>query len=366
MRTNHFTMILIIFIITMLLVSACTSISGNDEVASVNGEKITVGEYEFLLRGTKAQMEQEANLDNVESLWEMEIEGKNAIDVAKEKALEEAVINKIELQKAKEMGISLTADDKENIRQQKSSYMQAYGGRNEYLKELSRMGLNDNSFTKVLEGLYLTEKLYDKVTADDEVYNVTEEEKTKYYEDNKEEFKYPEEQLKAKHILISTQIDDAEEPADGEDEESEKSEEEREAALEEKKKSAREKAEDIYNRILAGEDFDKLMHEYSEDPGLQTNPDGYTFGKGQMVPEFEEAAYALEVGEVSEIVETQYGYHIIKLIDKIEYMPYEQIVNQLEDKVRRQKYNEIAIEQWKKDAEITKNEDILKRIKFPN
>ena len=57
--------------------------------------------------------------------------------------------------------------------------------------------------------------------------------------------------------------------------------------------------------------FDSLMEEYSEDPGLKTNPDGYEAYKGQMMEEFETASLALKTGEISDIVETEAGYHII-------------------------------------------------------
>lgn len=98
--------------------------------------------------------------------------------------------------------------------------------------------------------------------------------------------KYNKDYITAKHILVLSQTRD--------------------------KAEAKKLAEDILARIKKGEDFDTLMHKYGEDPGLINNPDGYTFTYGEMVKPFEEAAFALKEGEVSDIVETSYGYHIIK------------------------------------------------------
>jgi hypothetical protein len=79
------------------------------------------------------------------------------------------------------------------------------------------------------------------------------------------------------------------------------------------------KANKILARVKAGEDFPALANEFSEDPG-NTNPDGKKNGGlysdvpiGRMVPEFEKAALALKLGEVSELVQTEYGFHIIRL-----------------------------------------------------
>ncbi len=68
----------------------------------------------------------------------------------------------------------------------------------------------------------------------------------------------------------------------------------------------------VLKKAKKGDDFDKLIEEYCEDPGVASNPDGYTFTKGQMVEEFEKAAFELKVGEISDVIETAYGYHIIK------------------------------------------------------
>ena len=90
-------------------------------------------------------------------------------------------------------------------------------------------------------------------------------------------------------------------------------------------------AEDILARLEAGEDFDALMNEYSEDTGLESYPDGYTFQEGEMVDEFFEATKALEIGKYSQPVESTYGYHIImriepdhdEAVDRIIYTFYE-------------------------------------------
>ena len=69
-------------------------------------------------------------------------------------------------------------------------------------------------------------------------------------------------------------------------------------------------AEEVWAKAKAGEDFATLIAEYNEDPGATEA--GYTFGPGEMVKEFEEASFALECGEISDVVKTEYGYHVIK------------------------------------------------------
>lgn len=78
------------------------------------------------------------------------------------------------------------------------------------------------------------------------------------------------------------------------------------------KAQAKERAEEVLAKVEAGEDFFKLVEEYGEDPGMVDNLDGYYFKEGDMVEPFYEGAIALKEGETSGLVETSYGYHIIK------------------------------------------------------
>lgn len=71
-------------------------------------------------------------------------------------------------------------------------------------------------------------------------------------------------------------------------------------------------ADKVYKSAKSGKDFDKLIKEYGKDPGMEANPDGYVFTKGEMVEEFEKATYDLKEGAISKPVQTQFGYHIIK------------------------------------------------------
>lgn len=128
--------------------------------------------------------------------------------------------------------------------------------------------------------------------------NVKDEEVKKFYDENPSQFEEPE-MVRASHILLSTR-----------DPETNKE-------LSDEKKTAKHKlAEDLLKRARAGEDFAKLAKDYSEDPGSKDTGGEYKFPRGKMVKEFETAAFSLNTNQVSDIVTTQFGYHIIKLSEK--------------------------------------------------
>ena len=128
---------------------------------------------------------------------------------------------------------------------------------------------------------------------------VPDEDVKKFYMDNPAKFEQPE-MVRASHILLSTR--DAASRAELSNDE---------------KKAKRKQIEDLLKRARDGEDFAKLAREFSEDPGSKDKGGEYTFPRGQMVPEFEAAAFSLKTNQISDVVTTPFGYHIIKLSEKI-------------------------------------------------
>lgn len=137
-----------------------------------------------------------------------------------------------------------------------------------------------------------------------------------FYEQNPDKFKQGE-RVRASHILIRTS----------------------EGADATTKQEARAKAADVLKQVKGGKDFGELAKEYSQDPGSAANGGdlGY-FAQGQMVPPFEQAAFALAPGAVSEVVETPFGFHVIKVADKqaARSVPLDEVKPQIEQFLQNQ------------------------------
>lgn len=163
----------------------------------------------------------------------------------------------------------------------------------------------------------------------------TDEEVKEYYDNFKP-------QIKARHILIKIDEDTTE--AD-----------------------AKKKIDEVKKKLDEGGKFEDLATEYSEDPGSAANGgDLGWFGAGQMVPEFEEAAYALDVNEISAPVKSQHGYHIIQTTEKKEKKSFEDMKEKMEYEVKVAKLDgekiEKAMERELKDASVKINDKDLKDI----
>lgn len=134
---------------------------------------------------------------------------------------------------------------------------------------------------------------------------VSDAEAKKYYDDNPKDTEMPE-QAHVRHILLLNIDPTTQEPLP-----------------DDMVKAKRKQIDELLKRARAGEDFAALVSQYSEDPGSKDNGGEYTFSRAiddpshAMVPEFEAAAFSLTNNQISDVVTTKYGFHIIKLLDKI-------------------------------------------------
>ncbi len=288
-----------------------------DPVAEVNGEPITKAELE----GAFAQAVSGAGVDPANLSNEQKLAGYNQI-------LQDMITEK--LVKAASKGFEVTdADVDAEIAKIKEQFptpeafdeqLKATGQTEEKLRTLIKDGLGQRKWIESQVG-------------DTEV---TEEEAKTFYEENAQEFEQPE-MVRASHILIMV-------PEDAD-----------EATTKEKEAAAKKAAEEVR---ADGADFTEIAKKLSEEPGAaESGGDLDFFTKDQMVPEFADAAFGMEIGDISDPVKSQFGYHVIKVTDKKEAgkMPFEEVKPQLEAFLKGQKdqkgVNEV-LEKLRADAKV--------------
>ncbi len=318
----------------------------SQEVFSVNGEKITQEKFSFFLESMKEMIALESDLEIVdENSWStIEIDNKKAIDVAKQKALDDVVSLIVQVQKAKSEGIVLTDDDLNLIKAQKQKIILQYGGEKNFKQKLAGWSVSSEEFDKIMQDYMYASKLEAKYKAENEKINtITEEEILAKYNTIKEES--IRESIFAKHILIMVDRATDTKPALTQ-------------------QQAREQVQTVLTRLDEGEEFDIVMREMSYD--IEASYEGYSFvhNDGQFDSIFDNAAYALEIGEVSQPVETQYGYHIIKrLPSKSEIAPLENVRQTVIDQIKTERYGFMVLNEWAASATIVKREKIFDLLK---
>ena len=211
---------------------------------------------------------------------------------------------------------------------QNAAYFQGTEGRKKIIDELVMHELmysdaleknleNDDEFIAVMENMkrsmlqqYSLRKMFNSIV-------VTDEELKDYYEKHKSMFK-TEEMVKASHVLVETE----------------------------------EQANEILEDITDGLSFEEAAEKYSSCPSKQNGGGLGQFGRGQMVKEFEDAAFSMQVGEISEPVKTQFGYHIIKLTDHIpaRNSEFEEVYKEVKDGFFVEKQEKVYLD---KKAELS-------------
>lgn len=259
--------------------AAATQQAATEElVARVNGRGISREEFDDLVETNVSRYEMQSNQalapEQVAQLRRQILEG-----------LITRTVLEVETER---LGITLSED---RFTETLVQFKGQFPNDDAYRSALLQQGFTEERFEKELRRQLVIEELITSQVLDG--IALEEAELREFYEEHPEYFRRPE-QVAARHIIISTR--DSADAAD--------------------RSARRRELEDIRRRIVAGEDFGDMARQYSQDGSA---PDGGrlgTFGRGQMVPEFEEAAFALEVGELSDIVETQFGYHLVQVTER--------------------------------------------------
>jgi foldase protein PrsA len=362
--------------------------SGSDRkkvVAEVNGEKILKGEVIDIYENEKG------NYGITEDL-EKNPEYEDTISNLKSDILESLIYERLVIQEVVKAGHTVTDEVSEqakkefddivkSIEEQMKIQGEEVGEENvdytakakDYVAgELKAIGKTQDEYIKMMAEQKIIEQFKDKITAD---VKITDSDIKSYYDSQLKAQKedatlldgvdielYKMSEVRVKHVLIQL-------PEDQQEEfnklVSEQKADEAKKYMDEKLKAIYPKAQEVLQKARKGEDFDKLISEYGQDPGMINNTEGYVVRQdGQFVPEFEEASFKLKKGEVSDLVNSTFGYHIIKVyeITPEKIFSIEEMKDELEELVIVQKKNEkwdTTVDNWMKKATIKRYEDLL-------
>ncbi|MFO8064194.1 MAG: peptidylprolyl isomerase [Spirochaetia bacterium] len=292
---------------------------GDGPVAIVNGVEVSNTRFEDAIERNEMQMRQQAQGQEIPE---------QQLNEMKSQVLEGMINEELLYQVAQENDVGAS---EEAVEEQIDQYKGQYGD-DGFASALQNAGMDEDQLRDEIQRSLTIQNLIEQEVGSE--MEVTEEEQREFYDENTEMFEQ-DERITASHILISTE----------------------EAETDEADQEARERAEELRSELEDGADFGELAEEHSEGPSASREGSLGEVSRGQMVPAFEEAAFALEPGEISDVVETQFGYHIIKVDDKSEggTTPYEEAQGQIGQYLQQQKQQEAIqgyLDELKEDAEI--------------
>jgi peptidyl-prolyl cis-trans isomerase C len=294
-------LVAVLMLISIAFLScADTSNVSKDNVATVNGTAITRAELDREMGRARQQLTSTGR-----SL------GSDQISKMEKSILEDLIKTELLYQESQAQKIEI---DDATIDEYLATVKKRFPVEAQFEESLKEMNISQAELRSSLRQSKAIDQLIDKQII--QKINISEEESKSYYDGNPEFFKQPG-QVRASHILIKVDP----------------------GADESQKASARKELEKVQKKLKKGEDFAALAKEFSQGPSGPSGGDLGYFGPKQMVKPFEDAAFALKSGEVSDIVETRFGYHLIKVVDKKaeSTMPYEEIKDKLAQYLKQQK-----------------------------
>ena len=276
------------------------AVASGGAVASVNGEVITEDAFNAQIENLRKSYRAQRGSDIPAQ----------ELDKLKKQVVQAMITKNVLLQNFRELGFSV---DPDRVDREIQNVKDNYGSEAEFEKSMADQGYDMERLRKEITQSLQVFMVQQHVVEDVEV---TDEEMRRAYNSNVDQIAQPE-TVRARHILVSLE----------------------EGATEEDKAAARERIEAIQEELAAGADFAELAKEKSEGPSSKNGGDLGYFSADKMVPSFSDAAFALQPGEVSGIVETRFGYHIIKLEDhKDAWLPsFDEVKEHLRPQLEQQK-----------------------------
>ncbi len=299
----------------LMICSAAFAQKTQTSIASVNGSMITAEEVEREFTLLEKRMAQQGR----------QLSGAEVEDV-RDKVLENLINLELLAQESQKQNIQIEAPA---VEQQFNAFRSRFQNDAEFEKVLSEMAFTEDEIrAKIRETLAVRKLISLKV---EEGLSVSDEELRSFYQENRSVFQQPE-KVRARHILVKVDP-------------------------ETDKEKARKTIDAARARLVKGEDFAAVAREVSEGPSAPEGGDLGFFGRGQMVAPFEEAAFSLETGEISPVVETRFGYHVVQVTDHEpeKILAYDEVKGRLEEVLLREKIKKGTdqyIQKLRKSAEI--------------
>jgi parvulin-like peptidyl-prolyl isomerase len=248
-------------------------------------------------------------------------EGDEQYTVLQQNILDSIIVLKVLKSYSEKNNITVNNED---IEAEYVKIIANYPSEEDFNNDLKAKKINRSFLDEQLKNQIIRDRVFNKVTKD---VTVTDEEILNYYNDNLDELFTVPEQVRVSHILIKFNIPEGSELND---------------AI---KKEAKDKISEVQKQLSDGGDFAELAKKYSEDTASAPNGGDIGFiSAGQTVPEFEEAAFALETGKYSEIVETYYGYHLITVTERNE--AYVKSFDEVEETIKTYLLSNKQMEKW--------------------